>query len=88
MGGCCCWLALGCNSVAWAASFSAASKMSLTELVPEKYWGGDSLVDLVFWLNNNIKVAIEKKYLLLEWCRLNGVDFTKDMASGIGLYRG
>jgi hypothetical protein len=62
--------------------------VSLTEIVPEKYWGSDSLFDLIRWLNGNVSVIIERKYLLLEWCSLNGVKFNVDMARRIGLVRG
>jgi hypothetical protein len=88
MGCCCRWLALGFGSVSYATSLSAVSAMSLTESVPERFWGVDKLVDLTFWLNANVSFPQNRKYLLLEWCKLNGLGFTKEMAAGIGLIRG
>jgi hypothetical protein len=88
MAGCGGGLALGCNSVSYTTSLSAVSAMSLTDTVPEKYWGSDKLADITFWLNSNVSFPQNRKYLLLEWCKLNRVGFTKEMAAGIGLIRG
>lgn len=82
------WVDMGINTVSYPAPISSFSSMSLTEMVPEKYWGGDKLVDLTFWLNANVSFPQSRKYLLLEWCKLNRIGFTKEMAAGIGLIRG
>jgi len=81
----CSRLAVGFNSVVDPTPFSAYALMSLSELVPQNLWDADKLDELINWLNISVPIAIQRKYLLIEWCKHTGVKFTRALSIRIGV---
>jgi len=76
---------MGFDSILNPAPFPAIASMSLTELVPQELWGADKLEGLIAWLNISVPINLQRKYLLLEWCKLTGVKFTRALSIRIGV---
>lgn len=76
---------MGFDSVVDSTPIPAFARMSFTELVPQELWDADKLDELINWLNVNVPIVMQRKYLLLEWCKLTGVKFTRALAKRIGV---
>jgi len=86
MGSGCCWLVVGNNSVVKSTPLSAVTPLSLAELVPSELWDAQYLDRVMTYLNKSIPFVMKRKYLMLEWCKYTGVEFTREMAEALGVY--
>lgn len=53
--------------------------------MPEWLWYASQLDGMIDWLNEKVPFFMQRKYLLIEWCNLVGVEFTREMAERIGV---
>lgn len=85
MDSCSYWLVVGFNSMVDSAPFSGVAVMSILSVVPEELWGEDKQVELVEFLLKYVPGERSRKYIMLEWCRLNGIGYTRDMSKSLQL---
>lgn len=52
--------------------------------LPELLWDKDSQDLVERWLNRNIPSAMDRKIILLDWCKFYGIPFTSAKAVAIG----
>lgn len=47
-------------------------------------WDAGRQSDVEAWLKENIKDAIDRKIILIDWCKYFAIAFTKEKAVAIG----
>ena len=77
-------LAMGFDTVADTASIPRITLLMFQSYLPELLWDKDSQELVERWLNHNIPGAMDRKMILLDWCKFYGIPFTSAKAVAIG----
>lgn len=77
-------LALGTLSVVRAASLSTFTWIMFQSFLPPELWDPGKQLQVEFWLNQNIPGAMDRKMILLDWCKFYDIPFTSAKAVAIG----
>lgn len=80
VGGGRCWLAVGADSMANTKPISTTAMNGITELVPGHLLSGGMLGEFITWANKYILEDKHRKYLALEYCKVTGLVFSRELA--------
>jgi hypothetical protein len=84
--GCCFSRVVGCahRVVHWSpVSASADNAVSRIEIVPEWLKLASSLNEFISWLNIYIKSGLDRKMMLIDWCKENNYQLTKELVARV-----
>jgi hypothetical protein len=83
MGCCGDWLAVGVDTVAYTTSIPGDTTLSLADVVPDELWMADKQGEFAKWLMEYVPFQKSRKYLMLEWCKLNKIEYTQELSKDL-----
>ena len=77
-------LAVGFNTVADTTPVSTFARIMFQSYLPPELLDPGKQSEVENWLNENIPGAMDRKMILLDWCKFYGIPFTSAKAVAIG----
>lgn len=77
-------LALGLIPVVRTASLSTLAAVMFQSFLPPELWDPGKQSEVEIWLNENMPGPMDRKMILLDWCKFYGIPFTSAKAVAIG----